>query len=38
MRRRHEEVVDDVLFARAHADAALAAAALAAVLGDRRCA
>ena len=36
VRRRDEEVADEVLFARAHADAALAAAALRAVGGDRR--
>src|SRR4029078_11146206 len=36
VRRRHEQVVDDVLFARAHADASAAATALAAVLGDGR--
>ncbi len=36
VRRRDEEVADEVLFARAHADAALAAAALRAVGRDRR--
>ena len=36
VRRRHEQVVDDVLFARAHADAALAAAVLRAIRRDRR--
>ena len=33
--RRHEQVADEVLLACPHADAALAAAALAAVVGDR---
>ena len=36
MRRGDEEMADEILFARAHADAALAAAALIAVVGDRR--
>ncbi len=36
VRRGHEEVLDDVLFLRLHADAALAAAALRAIEGQRR--
>ena len=36
VRRRDEEMVDDVLVARAHADAALAAALLVAIRRDRR--
>ena len=36
VRRGHEEVADEVLFARPHADAALAAAPLVPVGGDRR--
>ena len=36
VRRGHEQVIDDVLFARPHADAALAAAVLRAIGRDRR--